>query len=154
MAAIKDDLTKLSINQLSLITGVAYNTVKRRLSGLDAIGKDGRTLLYLTREALAKIYGAKTESEKDRLDRARADQVEFDLAVKMEQYAPIKVFEFALADISSQQCSILGGIPKRVKNSLPALRAREIKIIEREIIKAQNAIAEIQVDFNIEGGSK
>lgn len=147
--AVKQDLSKLSINQLSVATGIGYNTIKRRLAGLDAVDKDGRTLLYLTRDALAKIYGAKTEAEKERLDRVRADQVEFDLAVKRREYAPISVLQFAIADFSGQLKSALEGIPKRIKNSLPSLRAREIQILEREITKMQNAASEIQIDFDI-----
>ena len=86
MTTHKQDMSKLSINQLSQITGKAYNTVKRLLAGLDPAGKDGRTLYYLTADALARIYGAKGECEKERLDRVRADKVTFDLSVSRGEY--------------------------------------------------------------------
>ena len=67
MTTHKQDLSKLSINQLSLITGKAYQTVKRRLAGLGPRGQDGRTLFYAAPDALAKIYNV-TLSERERLD--------------------------------------------------------------------------------------
>jgi len=145
--AVKQDLTKLSINQLSLLTGKAYNSVRKLLSGLDPISKDGRTLLYLTKDALAYIYDATKESDRERLDRVRADQVEFDLAIKRGDYAPIDHLRFAISDFASQSRAIFEGIPKKVKHSLPTLRAKEIKIIEKEIIKARNSACELQVDM-------
>jgi len=152
-----------SVNSLSEELRISRQAITKALQDITpvetrSLGNRTERRYYLSDVVEALVEG-KTGSgspatEKARLDRLRADQIEFDLAIKREQYAPIEIFEFALADISSQQRSILGGIPKRVKNSLPALRAREIKIIEREIIKARNAISEIQVDFNIEGDGK
>lgn len=84
-------------------------------------------------------------TEKARLDRLRADQVEFDLELKRGNYAPIEVLEYAIADVSSQMVAIYEGLPKRIKNSAPFLRAREIKIIQKEITKARNLAANIQL---------
>ena len=148
MSTHKQDLSKLSINQLSLITGLAYNTVKRRLSGLDPADKDGRTLYYSTPDALAKIYSTKAESEKDRLDRARADQIEYDLGVKQRIYAPTELLTFAIGDFAAQGARLLDALPKRLKNAAPFLKAREMGVIARELTKLRNAMANIQIKFD------
>jgi len=60
-----------------------FNWVNRACkSTLDPASKDDRTLFYSTPDALAKTYGVKAEAEKDRLDRMRADQVEYELITK------------------------------------------------------------------------
>jgi phage terminase Nu1 subunit (DNA packaging protein) len=89
-----------------------------------------------------------------RLDSLRADQIEFELAIKRGDYAPIEALRYAVGDMASQIKAIFEGIPKRIKNSLPTLRAREIKILERELVKAGNAVSEIQIDFDIEDESR
>jgi len=88
------------------------------------------------------------EHERARLAKEQADKIARENAVRDGELAPIEALVFALSDVSVQQVAILEGLPKRIKASMTSLRAREIKILEREIIKARNAIAEIQVDFN------
>ena len=107
MTTHKQDLSKLSINQISQISGMAYNTIKRRLAGLDPIGKDGRTLMFLTTAALPKIYGAKAESEKDRLDRLRGDKVDFELSIGKGEHMPIDDVEQIMAETASM---LVGGL--------------------------------------------
>jgi phage terminase Nu1 subunit (DNA packaging protein) len=148
MALHKADISKLSINQLSLASGVAYNTVKKRLGDLQPVSKDGRTLFFNTPAALARIFN-KSESEKDRLDRFRADRAEMENDLMRGDSVPTDAVKFAVSDFSGQVRSIFEGIPKRIKHSLPSLRAREMKILEREIVKAQNAASEIRVAFDI-----
>jgi phage terminase Nu1 subunit (DNA packaging protein) len=148
MALHKADISKLSINQLSLASGVAYNTVKKRLGDLQPVSKDGRTLFFNTPAALAKIFN-QTESEKNRLDRLRADKTEMENDLMRGDSVPTDAVKFAIADFASQVKSTFESIPKRIKHSLPSLRAREMKILEREIVKAQNAASEIRVAFDI-----
>ncbi len=148
MSTHKADLTKLSINQISLVTGKAYNTVKQLLAGLDPIDKDGRTLLFLAKDALSKVYGAKAESESERLDRLRADQLELDLSIRRGEYAPYAIIEHALADVSGQVRAILEAIPNQLKKRNRTLKARELRIVKSELTKAQNAIADIQLSKN------
>jgi phage terminase Nu1 subunit (DNA packaging protein) len=141
MPTYKPALDRLSTNQLSILTGKAFQTVKIALSGLEPIAKDGRTLLYAPAEALSRIYGAKAESERERLDRARAEAQEMQNKVARGEYAQISLISDCLADVSSQIRSILGALPKRLKASLPGLRAPEMDIIKREISQAQRAMA-------------
>lgn len=101
MTTHKQDLSKLSINQLPQITGKAYNTTKRLLAGLAPISKDGRTLYYLSTDALARIYATKAESEKERLDRVRADKVAFDLSVSRGEYLQLDDVEALMMEAAA-----------------------------------------------------
>ena len=108
---------------------------------------------YVARKAaeiLTATDGIDPKAARARLDSLRADQIEFDLTIKRGEYAPIEALAYAVGDMAGQIRAIFEGIPKRIKQSLPALRAREIKILEREIVKAMNAVAEIQTEFDIE----
>jgi hypothetical protein len=60
MPTHKPDLGTLSISQLAGMTGHAKETVARRLraAGLEPARADGRTLWFVTRDALAVLYGA------------------------------------------------------------------------------------------------
>jgi phage terminase Nu1 subunit (DNA packaging protein) len=88
-------------------------------------------------------------NERARLACAQADKAELDNQIKRGEFAPIEALKFAVADFSGQVRSIFEGVPKLIKNSLPQLRSREMKILEREIVKAQNAASEIRVAFDI-----
>jgi phage terminase Nu1 subunit (DNA packaging protein) len=145
-----------SVNALSLELGIDRQTLTRRLK--DAVPAETKQLAnrterrYLLADVVQALIDAQAESgdpitEKTRLDAARADQIEFDLAIKRGEYAPIEVLTFAVSEVASQSRSILEGLPKRIKNSLPALRAREMKIIETEINKVRKGMSEIQIDF-------
>jgi phage terminase Nu1 subunit (DNA packaging protein) len=117
--------------------------------------KRGRSLIFYQPETVQWRYSREDDSplnleqERARLASAQAAKVEMENQVKRGEYAPIEVLKFAVADFSSQAQSIFAGLPKLVKNSLPSLRAKEMKILEREIVKAQNAASQIQVTFNI-----
>ena len=117
-------------------------------------------LKWKVRQALAQLMIDEDgsvldlEHERARLAKEQADKIARENAIRDGELAPIEALVFALSDVSAQQVAILEGLPKRIKASMPSLRAREIKILEREIIKARNAISEIQVDFNIEGDGK
>ena len=125
-------------------------------------GKRGTANTYdprlVVRWYINRRFGDLTNSEsagdpqqmRARLDKLRGDQVEHDLAIKRGEYAPIQALQFAVGDMAGQIKSIFEGLPKRIKNSMPSLRAREMKILERELVKAGNAIAEIEVRFDIE----
>jgi phage terminase Nu1 subunit (DNA packaging protein) len=141
MPVSKTDLHQVSINQLEMLTGKSYRTIKAALSGLGSASGDGRALRYPAPEALARIYQAKPESQRARLDRARADAQEMQNKVARGEYAPIELISDCLSDVASQIRSILTALPKRLKASMPELRARELDIIRRQISEAMKAMA-------------
>ena len=142
-----------SISGLSIELGMDRRTLGKMLAGVQQVREENGIKYYLMAPVLWVIvehHTGKTNpaGEKSRLDRLRADQVEFDLQIKRGQYAPIEALKYAVGDMASQVKSILDAIPKQIKNSLPSLRAKEIKILERELVKSQNAASKIQVVFD------
>lgn len=116
MARPKDDLSKLSLNQLEVLTGATYRSIKKWLSdkGLEPLETGDNSILYDPREALPIIFEAQnykvktavptgplTENEeleiskkldpfiqRARKDRAQADKYEFELDVLRKKYVP------------------------------------------------------------------
>jgi hypothetical protein len=82
----KPDLSALSIAQLAELTGRHRTTVTQRLreARLDPVRTDGKTLWYTPRLALPVILGTgegfDPQAEKARLDRARWELAELELA--------------------------------------------------------------------------
>ncbi len=142
-----------SISALSVELAMDRRTVGKYLAGVDPVRAAGKIKFYRMADAVRAILVAKTgtgdpTSEKARLDRLRADQIEYDLSVKRKLTAPITLMRDALADVSSQAVAILQGLPKQIKNSLPSLRAREMRILEKEINKVRQLLANIQIKFD------
>ncbi len=87
------------------------------------------------------------QQERARLAKEQADGQELKNAVLRKELIPVKMLEFALADISEQVSSILESIPLKVKKNLPKLTASEVEIITREIKKAMNAASRTKIDY-------
>jgi len=85
---------------------------------------------------------------RNRLIIAQAVAQEMKNQVSQRQLAPLQLLEFAIAKWSEQAKSLLISIPLKVKKRLPKLKASEIEIIKREIVKVQNAISRIQLDWD------
>jgi len=139
-----------SISALSVELKMDRRTVGKYLAGVKPVAAQGKSDLYVMADVVRAILVVKTgtgdpANEKARLDRLRADQVEFDLNIKRKNYAPIKLLTYALADFAVQGAALLDTLPKRLKSSAPFLRAREIKIIAKELTRFRNAMANIRV---------
>lgn len=83
MPTHKPDLAELSISQLALLTGFMPRTVRKRLAAAHVAPcrEDGRTVWYEPPAALRALYGAPSGgAERARLDAARADLAELELA--------------------------------------------------------------------------
>ena len=142
-----------SISGLSVELGIDRRALAKLLAEIEPVRISGPSKLYLMAPVVWAMIKRQTgegnpAAEKSRLDRLRADQVEFDLQIKRGEYAPIEMLKFAVGDMAGQIKSIFEGIPKRIKNSCPSLRAKEIKILEQELVKAQNAASKVQVVFD------
>ena len=165
---MKDEAQEMIWNQkqAAYVAGATERTL-RTWNGLPnpppcVPGRRGRPAAYPAQEFVAwlieyrlgQLSGSADAGDpaamRARLDKLRGDQVEHDLAIKRGEYAPIQALQYAVGDMAGQIKSIFEGLPKRIKNSMPSLRAREMKILERELVKAGNAIAEIEVKFDIE----
>lgn len=83
-----------------LMLGMGYHTLKRRLTGLQPIAKDGRAVFYCTKDALHRIYEVK-ENERERLDRVRADKIAFDLSVSRKTHLSLTDVEALLSEAAA-----------------------------------------------------
>ena len=86
--------------------------------------------------------------EKLRLTRAQADWQELKNAQTRRELAPIKLIEYVLADAGRQITAIMDTLPSQLKKRNPKLTATDLEIIRREIAKAMNICADIQVDLD------
>ncbi len=85
--------------------------------------------------------------ERARLSFHQANGQEMKNQVLRKELAPLLLMELAISKWSDQAKSLLGATPLKVKKLLPKMKASEIEIIKREIIKVQNAISKIQLDW-------
>ena len=83
--------------------------------------------------------------ERTRKEKELADKLEMENAVRRNELAPIKLLTDSLQLVAGQIRSILGSIPSQCRKRLPHLTAREIEIIQKEVVKAQNAASKIQL---------
>jgi len=142
-----------SISALSVELGMDRRTLGKRMAGVEPVRVSGKSKFYRMADVVRALVSAQTVSgdsafEKSRLDRLRADQIEFDLAIKRSDYAPVSILRYVIGDFASQANSIFNSLPKRLKSAAPFLKAAQIKIVHKELIKVKNAVAEIQVNFN------
>ena len=59
--------------------------------------------------------------------------------------APVDQLTEALTGVLSQQVAILEAIPNNVKRKNPAISARDIEVIKKEIAKARNLAADVTI---------
>lgn len=81
--------------------------------------------------------------EKARGERVKAERMEFDLAVKRREYAPISMLEEVLDRVSSAAAARLDAITSRLHQRYPSMKATHLSAIKTEIAAARNSIAEI-----------
>ena len=151
MPTHKPDLSRLLISQIATLTSKSYTTVKRALAGLEPVARDGKTLYFAPTDVLKRVYMVKAESQRERLDRTRADAQELQNKVARGQYAPISLIGDLLSDASSQVRSILDSLPKRLRHSNPNLKSNDLEIIRRELSEARRAMAAVRPRFDALG---
>lgn len=86
------------------------------------------------------------ERERARLMREQADGQALKNSVTRGTLVPESVISAATDKVAKGIRSILGGIKLQVKKQLPHLSTQELDIINKEIIKAQNAASEFKID--------
>ena len=144
-------MTMLSVNKLSEITGLDRRTITGRLQG-EPFKKEGRSHLYESKRALDILYGGRSngedldfQKERARLTKAQADKAELELSIKHEEYVPYTVLTTALSYVSAEVVSILERLPKRIKQVSKTISASDLRLIEKEIAKARNAMASVRL---------
>jgi len=163
-------IKKFKINRLqaAYLLGVDERSLstwqKRRNDPLPVLRKGTRgtpneydpaaLLQWYVRQELAKVITTdkgeylNLDAERARLAKEQADGLELKNAIARREQAPITLLESALSDVGSQMAAVLASIPLKVKRRLPKLSASEIEIINREVIKAQNAARRVRINFD------
>lgn len=89
--AAKPDLSQLTVTQLSELTGVSEKTALKRLRAraIQPVREDGRALYFAPQAALPVVLqvgeGLNPAAEKARLDRAKAELAELELAKRRRE---------------------------------------------------------------------
>lgn len=128
-----EGLERLTLSQLSRLTGAAKETVAKRLraAGVAPVGQDGRSLYFEPRLALPVIYrvgeGLSLESERARLAREQADGQALRNAVARGEL-------LEAADVRATWSSVvltikerMRGLPSRAVVAIPGFRKAQAK---------------------------
>jgi hypothetical protein len=125
LARPKEDLSKLTINQLETLTGMTFRSIKKYLSegNLDPAETTDNCVFYNSKDALKILFNALSERDgnwvkvdentpeaqlekildpdiqKARKDRAQANKAEFELAVLKKKFMPADEVEKGWADM-------------------------------------------------------
>lgn len=135
--------------------------------GVDPVEKIGRYTYYRVadvlvnrlanqKERLQKTAESVSDQEltraeleaKLRLTVARREWQELKNAQMRKELAPVHIIQWTLGKAASQISAILDALPMQLKKRNPKLTASNIELIKREIIKTQNAAAQITIDFD------
>lgn len=150
MPTHKPDISRLSINQLSQITGAGHARVKRALEGLAPAETDGRTLKYATRKALPLIFeqGATPQQERARLDKLRADVIELDLSEREGQLVPVEMIGEQIDKLFMGVRSHLLALPTKAAPAVHGCKSigGTAKEIEKYIYEALTELSTIPIE--------
>jgi len=116
------DLDGVRISYIKYLRGVATGQVKDEDRG-DACDQDIKELIDI---------------EKHR-DLKRNNDIADGLI------APVDTLQDALVNVLSQQSAIFDAVPNNVKRAVPAISARSIEVIKKEIAKARNLAANVTI---------
>jgi len=97
---------------------------------------DGETLLV--EQAKADLAHRREQAEWQKL---KNEQLRRELA-------PVQALTWALGNLAAQVAAILEPLPGKIKRRLPKLNKADLQAIQRELVKAQNACAEMKLDFD------
>lgn len=95
---------------------------------------------------MAEMIQAERE-EKLLLTKAQREGQELKNSQLRKELAPVSIIEWTLGKVGSQIAAILDSLPLQIKKRCPKLTASGIEVIRREIVKAQNIAATVQVDY-------
>lgn len=127
------------------------------------VAKIGREVFYTMEDILSNrlerqaenlkpdyddLNDSELERERIRLTRAQAENLELKNEIARSEVAPIELLTHAVSNGATQIAAILGSAPLSIKRQIPRLTATEIETIRREIVKAQNAAARIEINFD------
>ncbi|USD19799.1 terminase small subunit [Microbulbifer variabilis] len=78
-----------------------------------------------------------------RLSKQRADKLELENEIARGKQLPIGIQGLVLSKIADRMAAALDAIPGKIKRKEPGLSASSLDLVRREIVKAQNAAADV-----------
>lgn len=85
--------------------------------------------------------------EKARLHKAQADHQEFKNLILVGDYAPTSMLKSALEDVVGQVSSGLAQIPNKLKKKYSFLKASQIDLVTKEIVRIQNGLSRLRINI-------
>jgi len=148
MQTHRDDLDRLSLSELSRLTGRAPATCRERLEGLAPLATNGRTRWYSPPAALERIFGGdglELTAERARLAAAQAERVEMENSVTKGDLGTWTELENFVATIFSACVQRLNSVPSKVAadaHAAPTIAATE-DVVRRAIHEARSELADV-----------
>ncbi|MGH1542338.1 MAG: hypothetical protein ACRBHB_18070 [Arenicella sp.] len=151
----------LNMRQASESCGVSVNTFKTW--GVEPIFTDGKNKYFCIADILEKRVDSivsdriKTGEDDQEIDKdqeyarkLQQERIKLELAnaVTLREQAPVELLSFALENVVTQMIPVLEGVVLTVKREAPDVPMSILSVVDREIAKARNAMADTQIDFN------
>ena len=94
--------------------------------------------------------GEYVDIQDEQAKKTRQERIKLELAnaKTMREQAPVELLTFALDDLISQFVAVLDGLPLTVKREIPDIPGVALDVVDREIAKARNIMADANIDFN------
>lgn len=143
-----------TVNNLSLQLGIDRRELDRLIAevGLKPVNPDQRMKKYILKDIFnAAKYGSrkldltqiKAESH---LEDVRRKKRENDMEESL--VAPVEVIEETIGKVAVEVASMLDTILPGMRHAVPTLTDRDLMMIDKELAKCRNAIAEIRYTPN------
>lgn len=132
---------------------------------VEPVARIGREAFFSARDVVANRIEHQAERSK-RGDESQGDpasnlEIQRELLIREQregqalknaemrrELAPVGVIEWALGRVAQQLSAQLDSLVPRLKRSAPFLTAANLEQVTREVVKAKNAAARIQVDLD------
>ena len=157
MPTHKEPLRYLSISQLAEVSGRSRETIRHRISRsqLQPHREDGKTVWYDAPLALEIILGGgeglDPRVEKARLDKARADMQELQLAIKRGEVAEISAIARAWAAIVLTAKEAIRSIPAAATVHIPGFTKPMARKLAELIDATLTELADARTDGDLDG---
>jgi phage terminase Nu1 subunit (DNA packaging protein) len=140
-----------TVTKFSTEFGVDRRTLDRVIAdaGVEPVREDPKSRYYRIQDVFEALkYGSdkldlSQEKALEARERCRRTKRENDLAEEL--IAPMETLRDALEQVSVQVASNLDALPLNLKKRCPALTARDIEFIKKEIAKCRNAMAAAKI---------
>lgn len=148
-------MQKLSVSQLSDLSGKTRETCAKRLAGLTPESGPRGALLYHSDAALAAIYEVSEGGEQGALMRERALNLAADTRLKelreqelLGTLAPIAAMEWCVSNICAQISAVLATLPSRLKRRNPHLTAVDLDVVRKEVARVCEIASRAKIELD------